>query len=305
MHAMILAAGLGTRLRPITDNLPKPLVPVVGIPNIIRTVRHLQAAGFDRIVVNTHWRPEVLKQRLGDGAAFNVEIRYSDEPVLLGTGGGIKKALPLLGKDPFVVINGDALFAPHLKRLLHFHETRGAAATLVLRRSPDAKTYGAIGIDSDARIRRMVWVGEDTPNLTNLMFCGVHVITPEIARRLPDEGCIVRKTYAPFIAEGGVLAAVEDNGYFCDLGTKERLLDANVQLVKGDARLSGFTPRSDGIYIGENVHLGRNCHLLPGTVLCDRASVADSVCIENAVVLEDTHVTEDLRNAIATPYGIL
>ena len=181
MHAMILAAGLGTRLRPITDHLPKPMVPVVGVPNIIRTILQLKNAGIENIVINTHWHPEAMKQRLGNGAEWGCEIRYSDEPMLLGTGGGIKKALPFLGNGHFLVVNGDALFAPDFKRILQFHEERDAEATLVLRRDPAAESYGAVGVDACGKIRRMVWAGRDIPNLTPYMFCGVHVLSPEIA----------------------------------------------------------------------------------------------------------------------------
>lgn len=305
MHAMILAAGLGTRLRPITDRMPKPLVPVVGIPNIIRTIQGLKAAGVDTLVINTHWQPDVLKARLGNGDEFEVHIVYSDEPTLLGTGGGIKKALPLLGKDAFIVVNGDALFAPDFNRIVRFHQAQNAAATLVLRADPAAETYGAVGMDETQHIRRMVWVGKDLPGLKSLMFCGVHVLEPDIARRLPDEGCIVRQTYAPLIESGQAIMGIEEDSYFCDLGTPERFLKANIDLVTGAEHLRGLAPLSDGVYLGKSVHLGNGCILKSGTVICDGARIGDNLTIENAIVMENVAVTQDLSGAVASPDGIV
>lgn len=305
MHAMILAAGLGTRLRPITDRIPKPLVPVVGIPNIIRTIRGLTDAGVNTIVINTHWQPDVLKRRLGNGSEFDVRIVYSDEPTLLGTGGGIKKALPFLGKEAFIVVNGDALFAPDFKSIIRFHKENNAAATLVLRADPAAETYGAIGIDGTHRIRRMVWVGRDIPELKPLMFCGVHVIEPEIARQLPNEGCIVRKTYAPLIEAGEPIFGMEENSYFCDLGTPGRFLTANIDLVTGRERIRGVAPAADGVFLGKGVHIGKGCVLKSGTVISDGARIADNVTIENTTVMENVCVTQDLKGAVASPDGIV
>jgi NDP-sugar pyrophosphorylase family protein len=278
---------------------------VTGVPNIIRTIHRLKAAGIEEIVINTHWQPEVLKKRLGNGRAFEVCIHYSDEPILLGTGGGIKKALPFLGKDGFVVVNGDALFAPNFARIIQFHKAQGALATMVLRSDPEAETYGTIGIDTEKRIRRMVWVGKDIPELTPYMFCGVHVLEPEIASRLPDEGCIVRKTYIPLLEEDRPIFGIAEESYFCDLGTPERFLEANINLVTGKERLLGYEPNSGGIHIGEGVHLGAKCILKPGTVLCDRARIADGVMIENAVVMEDVFVDCNLHAEIATLDGIV
>ena len=108
---MILAAGLGTRLRPLTDTVPKPLLPVAGTPAVVRLMRWLRGAGIREIVINLHHLPDRIEDALGNGDLFDVDIVYSREPELLGTGGGIKKALTLLGDGPFLVINGDVVFA--------------------------------------------------------------------------------------------------------------------------------------------------------------------------------------------------
>ena len=301
MHAMILAAGLGTRLRPLTDQIPKPLMPVVGVPNIVRIIERLKEAGIEEIVINTHWQPESLKARLGIGDALGVHITYSDEPTLLGTGGGIRKALPYLGRDGFVVINGDALFAPDFKRILQFHKTHGGPATMVLRPDPQAERYGAVGIDAANRIRRLVWAGEQTTDLQTYMFCGVHVLESDIATALPEQGCIVRNTYIPRIEEDRPVFGIVDDSYFCDLGTPERFLDANIQLVTGRAKLDGFRSPPNGIYIGRNVSLHPGCTLKPGTVVCDGVHIDAPITVEASVILEGARITRDTLHAVVSP----
>ena len=301
MHGMILAAGLGTRLRPLTDTFPKPLMPVAGVPNIVRIIERLKEAGIETIVINTHWQPDALKARLGSGKTFGVEIVYSDEPILLGTGGGIRRALPFLGQNGFVVVNGDALFAPDFNRIFQFHKAHGGPATMVLRADPNAERYGAVGIDEENRIRRLVWAGKQTPNLRTYMFCGVQVLENEIASELPDRGCIVRSTYVPRVEQNLPLYGIVDDSYFCDLGTPERFLDANLRLVTGSETLRGFEAPDDGIYVGENVSLHPGCTLHPGTVICDGARIEAPISISASVILENTRVHQPLHRCVAAP----
>ena len=155
MRAMILAAGLGTRLKPITDHLPKPLVPVVGVPNIVRLIAHLKRFDITEIVINTHYLPEIIENALGDGARHGVGIVYSRETEILGTGGGIKRALPHLGDETFVVINGDSLFTPDISRAVRMHKKQKALATLLVGEDPESDKYGAVGLDRDGRIRKL------------------------------------------------------------------------------------------------------------------------------------------------------
>lgn len=297
---MILAAGLGTRLRPLTDVLPKPLAPVVGTPNIVRLIRHLARFGVREIVINLHHLAGVIPARLGDGSSLGVRIAYSHEPEILGTGGGIRKALHLLGDDTFLVVNGDAVFAPDLTRAVALHRSSGALATLVVRETPEAEAYGAIGVDKDGRVRGILSAGD---GLAKTMFTGVHVLEPAIGERLPERGCIVRATYIPLLAEGAPLAAMVDPGYFCDLGTPRRFLDANLDLVHGRERLEGLEAPADGVHVGRDVSFGTGAVLGPGAIVCDGARVAPGVRVEQSVVMEGAAVGADVSFAIVMPDG--
>jgi NDP-sugar pyrophosphorylase family protein len=303
VRAMILAAGLGTRLKPITDSMPKPLVPVVGTPNIVRTIQNLKSHGIREIVINCHHLPDVLKRALKDGSELGLSIQYSDEKELLGTGGGIKKALCLLGDSTFVVVNGDSLFAPDINRAVKFHRQKRALATLLLREDPEVGEYGAIGIDKNGRVCSMVGSGDIAGAVDTRMFTGVHVLEPEIGKLLPDNGCIVRETYLPLIEQGSFVFGLTDNSCFFDLGTPKRYLAANIALVTGKAGLPGFSPPENGVYVGEAVALGKGCELGPGAVICDGARIADSVRIERAVVMPDAFVDQNLSDAIIAIAG--
>ncbi len=303
MRGMILAAGLGTRLRPITNGMPKPLVPVVGTPNIVFLIRILKDAGIEEIVLNLHHLPDILKDALGDGHELGVTLAYSYEKELLGTGGGIKQALSLLGDSTFVVLNGDALFAPDIGVAVKEHKSSGALATMVVREDPESDAYGAVGLDKDGYVCSLVWAGQKERALKHYMFTGMHVLEPEIGELLPQNGCIVRETYIPKLEQGIPIHGLPMNRHFWDLGTADRYLKANVDIVTGNIPFPGFEPTPDGVYIGQSVSLGDGCRLGPGTVICDHSSIAPNLTMQRCVVLPGAKVIENVANAIVTKAG--
>jgi NDP-sugar pyrophosphorylase family protein len=306
MRAMILAAGFGTRLRPITDTIPKPLLPVVGVPNIVRTISHLKRFGIRELVLNLHHLPEAIPAALGDGADLGVHIDYLREsPEILGTGGGIRNALPLLGPETFVVVNGDALFAPDLDAAVAAHRRSGALATLLVRPDPEAERLGAVGLDEGGRVRRLVHAGEPQPPERTFMFTGVHLLEPAIAAHLPAAGCVVRRTYIPLLERGAALHGHVEPGYFCDLGTPARYLGANTDLVLGRARLPGIDLEPGEAWIAPDAEIGDGCVVGGGAVIGPRARIAPGVHVRRAVVLDGATVERDIGDAIVRPDGSL
>ena len=194
MRAMILAAGLGTRLRPRTDSVPKALTPVAGRPLIEYPLRFLRAQGIRQVVINVHHLGEQIQATLGDGRALGIEIFYSREESLLDTGGGIKHAQALLGGGRFVVINGDTIMDLDLAAVSDFHARKGAAVSLVLRRDPEAGRFGVIETDDDGRVRRFLGIpskGTQTPPskpLAPCMFTGLQIMEPEVFAFMPPGG---------------------------------------------------------------------------------------------------------------------
>ncbi|CAG0983248.1 partial N-acetylmuramate alpha-1-phosphate uridylyltransferase, partial [Anaerolineae bacterium] len=161
MIGMVLGAGLGTRLRPLTDRLPKPVVPLFDRPLAAYALERLFAAGVRDAVMNTHHRAGEVVRALEAHVPEGMRPRFGHEPELLGTGGGIRNALSILRNDvggggPMLVINGDVLFWPDLESALALHAQLGAVATMVLREDPRAKELGAIEVDGGGRVRRLL-----------------------------------------------------------------------------------------------------------------------------------------------------
>ncbi len=302
---MILAAGLGTRLRPLTELLPKPMMPVVGVPNIVRVIEQLKRHGIVEVAINLFHHGEVIERALGDGSQHGVSITYLREHSLLGTGGGIKNALSVLGERTFVVINGDILFAPDLTRALAAHRRTGALATLVVRSDPEAERYGAIGLDHGRQIRRLVWEGDRSATINTYMFTGVHILEPEIGEFLPDEGCIVRRTYIPLLQRDERLFGCPDGGLFRDIGTPAQFLQTNLDLVLGRESLRGYDAPDEGLYVGRDVIVGRGCVLHPGAIIGDGAQLAPGIQVCRTVVLPGARVVEDVTEGIVSPYGCI
>ena len=155
MKAMILAAGLGNRLRPLTNTIPKPLLPIAGTPLIVWNLLLLKRHGFRDVVINLHHLGPMIEQAVGDGSRYGLRIIYSREPAILGTGGGLKRAEPHFSGESVLVLNGDTLVELDLGALCAFHQQRDAVATLVLRKDPEAARWGLVEMDSDNRIVRI------------------------------------------------------------------------------------------------------------------------------------------------------
>ena len=244
MKAMVFAAGQGTRLHPLTDNLPKALVPVAGRPMIEYSLLLLRHYGINEIVVNLHHLGDKIENHLGDGSRLGLRITYSREKELLDTGGGLLRARPLLGDAPFAVINGDVVIDLDLGAVIDRHREDGAAATLVLRPDADADRYGAIEISADRRVRKFLnYQAPPGPSgpLTKLMFTGVQILNPTIfdylAREESPRFGTTRDTYPKMLVGGESLYGFPFEGFWQDLGTPERIRQAEARMADGEARL--------------------------------------------------------------------
>ncbi len=242
---MILAAGYGTRLRPLTDRTPKPLVPVAGRPVIEYTLRLLSAAGVRDVVINVHHLREQIQAHLGNGAAYGVRIAYSVEEEILDSGGGIKQAESLLGPEPFLVVNGDTIMDAPVAALVERHRTGGALATMLLRGDPDAASYGLIRIDESGRVRSILGAPPMPPDTVwaPFMFAGMHVFEPAIFGLMPAAGSpfsITRLTYPRLLADDHLVLGLPFDGPWLTIDTPEALAAADRALASGAITLSYF-----------------------------------------------------------------
>ena len=224
MKAMILSAGFGTRLRPLTNVVPKPLLPVAGMPLIVWNLLLLKRHRFQDIIINLHHLGPMIEQALGDGTRFGLNLHYSHEAVILGTGGGIKQVEGFFSGEPFLVLNGDTLFELDLDAFIAFHRERDAAATLVVRPDPDAERWGLVEIGSNRRVVSITGRGvpADGP-LEPRMFAGIHILHPRLLRAVPQgkESSII-DAYVRGLLEGERIVGYDLDGYWSDVGTPER-----------------------------------------------------------------------------------
>ncbi len=238
MKALVLAAGLGTRLRPLTLDRPKALVEVAGRPLIAYNLLLLRRYGITDVIINLHHRGEALPAALGDGAQFGVRIEYSPEDPLLDTGGAIKNAEAALAADDFLVLNGDTIIDLPLDRLIAAHRAHAASATLVLRTDAEQARYGEIEVDGASRIRRFLGRPEaPAASLTPYMFAGVHVLSPRVFRYMPELRAfgITRETYPAMLAADEPLYGFPFAGFW-------RVIDTARDLERATTELAGRPP---------------------------------------------------------------
>jgi NDP-sugar pyrophosphorylase family protein len=239
-RAMVLAAGRGTRLAPLTDRLPKPLLPVGGRPLLVHILEFLRAGGIDQVVINLHHLGHLIEQEIGDGRRFGLRVRYSWEPQILDTGGGIKRAEPLLGGEPFVVANGDSLLELPLREVLEYHQDRAGIITMVVRPSPDAARLGLIELDAEDRVRRVAGRPEgplDVP-LREFMFPGLHVFEPR-ALGWMDPGVafgVIRETYPRLLRAGEPVHGFVTRARWLNIDTPAGLAAADDALTRSPFR---------------------------------------------------------------------
>lgn len=224
MKAMVLAAGAGTRLRPLTDSIPKPMLPIGGEPLLVHLLRWLKRYGVDDVALNLHHLPEVIQNALGDDAQLGLNLIYSFEPELLGTAGAVKKLEPFFAQpfdQPFVIVYGDLLLDVDLAALIEYHRSRRALVTLGLKHTDDPRSQGMVVCDSAGRVVRFVekpahWNGEQrTAN------AGVYIVEPEVLQHIPadrpsDWG---HDVFPLLIAQGLPLYAQLLDGTVIDIGT--------------------------------------------------------------------------------------
>ena len=279
---MLLCAGFGTRLRPLTDTFPKPLMPLCGVPLLRYNFALLKNAGVREIVINTHHLGQAMERgALAIARELDLGLHVSrEQKQILGTGGGVRRAQTMLGQGTFFLLNGDMIFDVDLSAALAAHRSAGAEATMVLAPLPRGATYAPVEVDADMNVRRIAGRGAAAdPSLAKMHFTGVHVLESEVLSRLPAEGesDINRTAYVRLIHEGGKVLGWLQNGYWGDLGAPRSLLRANLDVLGGKVPLQRFRPLADPFAgareVAAGVHADPTAAIDPTAVLTGPALV--------------------------------
>lgn len=324
MKAMILAGGLSTRLYPLTKLVPKPLVPLVGVPNAAHLMHYLKSYGFDEIAINLHYLADAIVEEFGDGSRFGVNLEYSYEPELLGSAGGVKKAQEFFGDEPFVVIGCDEVTDMRLDLVLDFHRKRGAIATIGLVECEVVDQYGVVLVDEAGKIVGFQEKPAKGTELSKLANTGVYVFSPEIFSHIPpgtfyDFG---NQVFPSLQAAGERFYGFEArDAYWVDIGTPNEYRRASYDVVGGVVRIphaipNGIDPsatvaqsvRIEGpVRIGPGARIEENVTIVGPAVIDDGVRVRRGARLERTICWKDADIGENarLRDAVVgTRYAV-
>ncbi|WP_119068282.1 sugar phosphate nucleotidyltransferase [Rubrobacter indicoceani] len=337
MQAIILVGGLGTRLRPVTYDTPKALVPIRNKPFLGYTIDLLREAGIDGMVLSLGYMPDPIQSYIAerdDLDGFTVD--YAIEKTALGTAGGIKNAERFLrGDGPVVVLNGDVLTGMSLRAAIEQHEAKGARATITLTSVEDPTAYGLVEVEHDMKVRRFLEKPSSDEITTNLINAGIYVLDREVIRSIPaDQEVSIEREVFPHLQEGGGLYAHVSSSYWRDIGTPRSYLAASNDVLSGavgagedfdylevDSSVSvgknakilppvvvGLGCRiGDLATIGGRVSLGKNCRIgagamVEGSIVLDGAVIEDGAVVRGSIVGKDVRVC---RGAIVRGLSVL
>lgn len=323
MKAMVLAAGLGTRLRPLTYEITKPMVPVLDRPVMEHIVELLERHGFDEVIANLHYFPDSIREYFGE------RLSYRFEPELLGTAGGVKGCADFFGDEPFLVISGDALTDIDLGAFLARHRQSGGIATLAVKQVADTREYGVVLHDRDGRITGFQEKPAPEEALSDLGNCGIYMFEPRIFDYFPARPFVDwAQDVFPVLLENDVPFYIHELGeYWNDVGSLSELRQGTVDALRGELHLQiegeevspgvlvagGVSPlradtELDGhAWIGRDVQIGEGVRLVGPIVLGDGARVGDRAQLRGCIVFPGTKIAPEsiLIDAIAGHSGIL
>jgi mannose-1-phosphate guanylyltransferase len=306
MKAVVLVGGQGSRLRPITYDVPKAMVPLRNQPFMRYTIDFLTAGGLDGVVLSLGYLPDPIKEYFDkqDLNGFSIDYVVEDHP--LGTAGGIKNAERYLDGDPLVVVNGDVLSGMDLRVAIEKHEASDALATIVLTSVEDPTAYGLVEVDHDMLVHRFIEKPAADEITTNLVNAGIYVLEPEVLSMIPEgqEVSIEREVFPHLQAEGRLRAYVSSS-YWRDIGTPRSYLAASQDVLSGAVgaredfdyfEVDPSTSMGEGVTVLPPVSIAAGCALRDGATIGGRTSlgrgckVGEGALVEGSILLDGAEI---------------
>lgn len=297
MRAMVLSAGYGTRLWPLTEDRTKPAIPILGKPLVGYVAEYLAGFGVNEIIVNLHHRPESVREALGNGSKFGVKLRYVEEPEILGTSGALDNAREFFEKDTFVVVNGKIITDIDLSAAFETHRKREALATLVLIPNPRREKFSVV----ETRDGFITGFGgmptEET--IEPLMFTGIHILEPRIFDYIPPNVFSHSTTdvYPQAITNGERVAAHVTTGKWRELSTLQRYLDISLEMLRETGASLSY---------GEGTKVSASATVVD-SILWDRVNVAGNANIRRAILADDVNIgnNEVIEDSVVVPWSLI
>jgi mannose-1-phosphate guanylyltransferase len=304
---ILLVGGFGTRLKPLTSESPKPMLPVAGLPVTEHQILAAKKAGIHTLVLATSYLAEVFTPYFGDGSAWGMKILYAVEKEPLGTGGAIRNAAEMfnreeLGDEPIVIFNGDVLSRHSIADQINFHQSKSADATLHLIEVEDARAFGCVPTDNEGRVTAFL-EKMDNP-VTNSINAGCYVFHPSVLDRIPL-GAVVsieRETFPALVESGRPVYGYIEQAYWLDVGTPAALFKGSRDLIEGDFHaLTGCSIDSTAVItgkssLGKNVRVGANV-TIDDCIIGDNVTIGEGVEISHSFIFHGTQVAAGLHQS--------
>lgn len=292
MKALFLAGGMGTRLKPLTDELPKPMVPIMNKPLLERCMENLKKYGIKDIVISTGYQSDHIEKHFGDGRKFGLNIEYIHEETPMGTGGAIKKTEHLFN-DTFIVLNADILCNIDFSDLTKFHKKMKAAVTIAVTEVSNPCVYGVIEYDENNYAVSFTEKPEPHQIKSNYINAGVYVFEPEVLREISENRpvSVEREVFPGLLGNGHKLAVYKGCKYWMDIGTPEKYMQTHDDILSGICEISGVRFNSQHVFIKDEsqidataiirgpVYIGNNVKIEAYAKVGPNAVIGDNVCI--------------------------
>ena len=307
MKAFVLAAGLGTRLRPLTSTYAKPALPLGHKPMLQRVLERLVDAGIEDIRVNAHHLPETIEKVLEDSSHLGASLSVQFESELLGTGGALLESRDWISQEPVLIVNGDAISDVSFADLIAKHLQADCLATMALRIPVADERFGPVEVDRNSKVVRILEDGPAVSGTQVRMFCGIHILEPQFLELLEPSGfsCVVRRGYLEALRQGAAIESYLHEGFFADAGTPSSFLDAHWHVLRQETpRGYGQGPSSRGshtqwlepdIEFGPEVELHGHLSIGRGAVVKRGAYLEDCLVEAGATVDERERLVGAIR----------
>lgn len=312
MKALFLAGGMGTRLKPLTDDIPKPMVPIMVKPLLERNMLKLKECGVDEIILSTCYMPQKIEEYFGDGTKLGLKIHYICEDIPLGTGGAIKNTEEFFN-DTFIIFNADILSDINITDMMKFHKEKCASVTIAITQVENPSEYGVIEYNKDLYAESFTEKPKVSDIKSNYINAGIYIFEPNVLKEIPASQAvsIERETYPLLLEKGYPIAVYKSDAYWMDIGTIEKYIQAHQDILSGTYPLPEFKDQNKDVFIGEKsaihpcakiigpVYIGKNTRIGaystigPNTIIGNNCRVGINNIIIASVVWDKTRIQDN------------
>lgn len=274
MKALFLAGGMGTRLKPLTDDLPKPMVPMMVKPLLERNMLKLKKCGVDEVIISTCYKSQKIEDYFGDGTKIGLKINYICEDIPLGTGGAIKNTEEFF-HDTFIIFNADILSNINIEAMMKFHKEKKAAVTIAVTEVENPSAYGVIEYDEKLYAKSFTEKPKLSEIKSNYINAGIYIFEPSVLKEIPEGHAvsIERETFPLLLEKSYPVAVYKSDEYWMDIGTIEKYTQAHQDILSGAYPVPELTDENQGIFVGENTTIHASTKIIAPVYIGENAKI--------------------------------